>query len=135
MREGANALARERRFLRDRCRSLQNGDTPLNEAAVDSLSHTPSLSHRLSLSLSLSFSLSFSLGNVEVWYRWGHGCGRGRTHLRGERGCLPDRWPAPQNGGTPLNLAAKKGHAAVAGHLLAAKADVETKDKVRGQGG
>ena len=55
--------------------------------------------------------------------------------MRGERGCLPDRCRAPQNGGTPLHLAAAEGHAAVAGQLLAAKADVEAKDNGREQGG
>ena len=41
--------------------------------------------------------------------------------------------PAPQGGETPLHRAARAGHAAVAGQLLAAKADVEAKDEVRGQ--
>ena len=53
--------------------------------------------------------------------------------MRGERGYLPDRCRAPQVGRTPLHEAAEKGHAAVAGLLLAAKADVEAKDRVRGQ--
>ena len=43
--------------------------------------------------------------------------------------------PATQDEDTPLHCAASKGHAAVAEQLLAAKADVEAKDKVRGQGG
>ena len=36
---------------------------------------------------------------------------------------------------TPLHLAAKIGHATVVEQLLAAKADVEAKGMVRGQGG
>ena len=104
-----------------------------------SLSLPLSLSPSLSLSLSLfhppSLSLSLSLGTVEVWYRGGRGCGIGRRHLRGERGCLPDRCRAPQRGRTPLHLAADEGHAAVVGQLLAAKADMETKNHVKGQGG
>ena len=55
--------------------------------------------------------------------------------MRGERRCLPDRCRAPQRGETPLHKAAAKGHAAVAGQLLAAKADVAAKDQVMGQGG
>ena len=55
--------------------------------------------------------------------------------MRGERRGLPDRCRAPQYGDTPLHYAALEGHAAVAGQLLAAKADVEAKDRVRGQGG
>ena len=55
--------------------------------------------------------------------------------MRRERGCLPDLCRAPQNERTPLHRAAMEGHAAVAGQLLAAKADVEAQDtdKVRGQ--
>ena len=52
--------------------------------------------------------------------------------MRGEGGCLPDRCRAPQYGSTPLHIAAMCGHAAVVGQLLAAKADVETKDEVTG---
>ena len=88
-----------------------------------------------SLSLTLPPSLSLCLGTVEVWCRGGRRCGRGRTNLRGERGCLPNRGRAPQEGRTPLHRAAMEGHAAVAGQLLAAKADVEAQDTVRGQGG
>ena len=55
--------------------------------------------------------------------------------MRGERRYLPDRCRAPQNEMTPLHHAAWQGHAAVAGQLLAAKADVGAKDEVRGQMG
>ena len=54
--------------------------------------------------------------------------------MRGERGCLPDRCRAPQNERTPLHWAARSGRA-VAGQLLAAKADVEAKDDVVRGGG
>ena len=54
--------------------------------------------------------------------------------MRGERVCLPDRCRAPQDGDTPLHFAAACGHAAVAEQLLAAKADVEAKDTVMGEG-
>ena len=55
--------------------------------------------------------------------------------MRGERRCLPDRCRAPQDGMTPLLLAVAHDNASVVGQLLAAKADVEAKDTVRGQGG
>ena len=55
--------------------------------------------------------------------------------MRGDKRCPPDCCRAPQIGMTPLHLAAYYGHAAVAGQLLAAKADVEAKNKVRGLGG
>ena len=59
----------------------------------------------------------------------------GRTHLRRERGCLPDRCPAPQLGYTPLHLAVEGGHAEVVEQLLAARADVEAKNQVKWEGG
>ena len=55
--------------------------------------------------------------------------------MRGERRYLPDRCRAPQGERTPLHCAAHGGSAAVAGQLLAAKADVEAQDTVRGQRG
>ena len=58
----------------------------------------------------------------------------GRTHLRGERGVLPDRCRAPQSGYTPLHLAAGGGHAAVVEQLLAAGAATDAQDKVRREG-
>ena len=61
----------------------------------------------LSLPLSLSPSLPLPLSRYcEVWCRGGRRCGRGRPHLRGERGRLPDHCCAPQNGDTPLHEAA-----------------------------
>jgi hypothetical protein len=48
-------------------------------------------------------------GTVEVWYRGGRSCGRERTHLRGETGCLPDRCRAPQNAETPLHFSGVSG--------------------------
>ena len=74
-------------------------------------------------------------GTVEVWYSGGRGSGRGRTHLRREMRCLPDRCRAPQDGETPLQKAARNGHAVVAEKLLAAKADVKARSNVRGQAG
>ena len=53
----------------------------------------------------------------------------------GEGGCLPERCRAPQDGCTPLHFAVAEGHAAVVEQLLDAGADMEAKDKVRGQGG
>ena len=41
----------------------------------------------------------------------------------------------PQNEMTPLHVAATLGHEAVVGALLAAGANIEVRDSVRGQGG
>jgi len=60
----------------------------------------------------------------------GRGCGRGCTHLCRERGCLPERFCAPQAGYTPLLNAALRGHASVVEQLLAAGANTEAKDPV-----
>ena len=51
--------------------------------------------------------------------------------MRGERGILPERCRAPQDGGTPLHLAVTGGHAAVVEQLLAAGAAKDAKDEVR----
>ena len=40
----------------------------------------------------------------------------------------------PQHGDTPLHVAAGMGHVAVVGALLAAKANIEAKNTVRGWG-
>ena len=62
----------------------------------------------------------------------GRGCGRERTHMREKQGaCLSATFP-PQDGGTPLHLAASKGRAAIVEKLLAAKANTEAKIRVRG---
>ena len=65
----------------------------------------------------------------------GRECGMGRTLLRGEMGCLSERYCAPQDGRTPLLLAVEGLHYAVVKLLLEAKVDTEAKDKVRRQGG
>ena len=69
---------------------------------------------------------------MEVYYRSNGGCGRGRTRLRGERVCVPERCRATQNGDTPLHLASASGHTKVVVKLLNAKATIEVKNKVRG---
>ena len=48
--------------------------------------------------------------------------------------CLSAAFPL-QNGATPLHLAAREGHAAKVEQLLAAGANTEAKDKVRGKVG
>ena len=50
--------------------------------------------------------------------------------MRGERGILPERCRAPQDGDTPLHMAANGGHAAVVEQLLAAGVAKEANDKV-----
>ena len=69
------------------------------------------------------------LGNAE-----GHGFRRGRTHMRREGESLPEHCCAPQDGHTPLHLAADDGNAAVVEQLLAAGADTEAKCEVRRAG-
>ena len=71
---------------------------------------------------------------LKVWHRGGRGCWRGCAHLRGERGVLPERCRAPQDGSTPLHCAALIGYAAVVEQLLAAGAAKDAKNKVRGIG-
>ena len=53
----------------------------------------------------------------------------------GDAGGGADRAGPGQNGSTPLHLAAMNGHVEVAEKLLAAGADIETKQKVRDPGG
>jgi len=60
---------------------------------------------------------------------------RGGKQLRGSRQCVSERCVAPQDKWTPLHKAARAGHAAVVEKLLAAKADTEAQDRVRGEGG
>ena len=55
---------------------------------------------------------------------------RGANH--GAKGAWLTGSRVPQFEKTPLHLAAEDGHAAVVGALLAAKADKEAKDWVRG---
>ena len=81
------------------------------------------------LSRSISCLPLSTFGNTEV-----HGRGSVRTHLRRKRVCLTERCRAPQNGDTPLHLAAFKGHAAVVVQLLAAGAVTHAKTKVRWAG-
>jgi len=77
--------------------------------------------------------LSFVFCAVAPLWRCGEeGVGIGSKHLRRERGCLPERCRAPQEEKTPLHRAAEFGHAAVVEKLLAAGADKEAKDAVRG---
>jgi len=92
-----------------------------------------SVCHRVLASSVLSCFVLFC-APLKVWHRGGRGCWRGRTHLRGERGVLPDRCSAPQDDFTPLHEAAAKGHAAVVEQLLAAGAAKDAKDMVRGVG-
>jgi len=54
---------------------------------------------------------------------------------RRERLCLTERCRAAQDDYTPLHGAALEGYAAVVDQLLAAGADTETQNKVRGQWG
>ena len=65
--------------------------------------------------------------------RW---CGRGRAPLRGGvRGVCLNAAAYHQDGGMLLHYAARGGHAAMVGQLLAAEAKKETTDNVRGGGG
>ena len=52
-----------------------------------------------------------------------------------ERGCLSERFHAPQDGRTPLHHAAVYGDAAIVERLLAAGAVADAKDAVREGGG
>ena len=54
--------------------------------------------------------------------------------MRGEMGCLSERYCAPQDGRTPMHLAAERDYGSVVEMLLEAKASKEAKDKVRGMG-
>jgi len=65
----------------------------------------------------------------------GRECGRGRTHLCGEMGCVPYRCRAPQQGDTPLQLALFHENEEAVAKLLDAGAAGVSKDaseKVRG---
>ena len=55
---------------------------------------------------------------------------RGANH--GAKGAWLTGCRVPQDGCTPLHLAAEKGHAAVVEALLAAEADKDAADRVRG---
>ena len=62
----------------------------------------------------------------------GRGRGRERTHLREKQGaCLSATFP-PQDGDTPLHRAARYDQDAIAEKLLAAGANTEAKNTVRG---
>ena len=78
--------------------------------------------------------VGWGVGGGEGWlgqggrleYQRGTNHGRGGGWLTGSR-----IW---QYGKTPLHWAAKKGHVAVVGALLAAEADKDATDEVRGEG-
>ena len=59
----------------------------------------------------------------------------GAHTLRRERFCVLERCRAPQNGETPLHLAAINGRVAVVETLLKAEAATDATDKVREKGG
>ena len=80
MRKGAHALRRERVCVPERYRAPQVGDTPLHVAVANG--HAAVVSCRLWLRSCVAI--------VGVWYREGHGCEKGRTHLRGEGGCVTE---------------------------------------------
>ena len=63
---------------------------------------------------------------MRLEYQRGPNHGGGGSSLTGSR--------VPQDERTPVHVAANQGHAAVVGALLAAKADKEAKDQVKGGG-
>ena len=64
----------------------------------------------------------------------GSACARGPTNLRGEKGCLPERCCASQEGNTLLHLAVQLGFPVVVEKLLEFGLNKNAKNKVRGQG-
>ena len=80
------------------------------------------------------FSYLCLFGKLSICVSEGRGRGGGHRHSRGERGCLAERCRVPQEGYTPLHVAALGGHAAVVELLWAAGADTETKMLVSRKG-
>ena len=56
--------------------------------------------------------------------------GGARTHAK--RGCVPERYRAPQDGDTPLHLAAMTGRASALEKILEAGAATDVTNQVRG---
>ena len=71
---------------------------------------------------------------VGIWSIEGRWCGKTRTDLRREEGCLPDRCRSTQNGATPLQLAVNGRHEEVVQQLVAAGVPQDETNMVCGGG-